>query len=94
MHACIFNRLLMNCRYARHCQYLSFHASTRRPVPVLGVLTSCAWCGAVQMFSLSDKGQLRREEVCASVHRRSSKVTMTRCSAGGRDQIWTMDRVR
>ena len=46
------------------------------------------------MFSLSSKGQLRREEVCASVHMRSSKVTMTRCSEARRDQLWTLDPVR
>ncbi|XP_037069452.1 polypeptide N-acetylgalactosaminyltransferase 1-like isoform X2 [Pollicipes pollicipes] len=44
-----------------------------------------------EMFSLSALGQLRREEVCASVQRRTQRVVMSRCSQRGRDQIWTLD---
>ncbi|XP_043224989.1 polypeptide N-acetylgalactosaminyltransferase 1-like [Amphibalanus amphitrite] len=57
----------------------------------LGVYVCHNYVAASQMFSLSNKGQLRREEVCATVQRRSSLVMMTRCTSGGRDQIWTLD---
>ena len=72
------------------CVYLSHPASphlTSHPL-TLSLRVS------IQMFSLSSKGQLRREEVCATVQRRSSVVMMTRCSSGGREQLWTLDPVR